>query len=101
MLGSQSLWFTAPGPDAPVINGLTGRQALPLEDWQILRPALIDRYPDLDMWMAAARQTAQRENLVFPEYRAFLVRHRHHLCHHRHNQQGHQLVLKPLSMPVF
>lgn len=68
VLGSQSLWFTAPGPDAPVINGLTGRQALPLEDWQILRPALIERYPDLDMWMAAARQTAQRENLVFPEY---------------------------------
>lgn len=67
-LGGPALWFTAPGPDAPVINGLPGRQALPLEDWQILRPALIDRYPDLDMWMAAARLTAERENLVFPEY---------------------------------
>ena len=68
VLGSQSLWFTAPGLDAPVINGLNGRQALPLEDWRTLRPALIERYPDLDVWMDAARQTADRENQVFPEY---------------------------------
>jgi len=68
VLGGPALWFTAPGPDAPVINGLPGRQALPLEDWQILRPALIDRYPDLDVWMDAARRTAERESQVFPEY---------------------------------
>lgn len=68
VLGSQSLWFTAPGLNAPVINGLSGRQALKLEDWRILRPALIERYPDLDVWMESARRTAQRENQAFPDY---------------------------------
>jgi hypothetical protein len=65
-LAGPGLWFTAPGSEPPVINGITGRQARPLDDWQALRAGLIDRYPDLDMWMGAIRQTAGEQGLPFP-----------------------------------
>lgn len=65
-LSAGNLWFTAPGPDAPVINGVWGRQPQPMESWQALRPALIDQYPNLDQWMEAARMRAEVESLVFP-----------------------------------
>ena len=65
-LAGPGMWFTAPGSEPPVINGIAGRQVLPLEDWQILRSGLIDRYPDLDLWMGAVRQTAGEQGLPFP-----------------------------------
>lgn len=67
-LSAGNLWFTAPGPDAPVINGVWGRQPQPMESWQTLRPGLIDKYPDLDQWMEAARIRAEVENLTFPVF---------------------------------
>lgn len=67
-LSAGNLWFTAPGPDAPVINGVWGRQPQPMETWQTLRPALIDRYPDLDLWMETAGTRAEAEHLVFPTF---------------------------------
>lgn len=66
-LAGPGLWFTAPGQEPPVINGIAGRQPLPIDAWQMLRPALIERYPDLDLWMDAAMRRAKAENLVFPE----------------------------------
>jgi len=65
-LAGPGLWFTAPGSEPPVINGIRGRQVRPLEDWQILRSGLIDRYPDLDLWMGAFQQTAREQGLPFP-----------------------------------
>lgn len=69
-LTEGNLWFTAPGDEPPVINGITGREAQPMEVWQALRPELIQRYPNLDNWMQAAEQRATEENLVFPDYLA-------------------------------
>ncbi|GAP13720.1 hypothetical protein LARV_01475 [Longilinea arvoryzae] len=69
-LEAGNLWFTAPGADAPVINGIQGRQAQPMEVWQALRPELIDKYPNLDKWMRAARQRAGQEDLAFPDFLA-------------------------------
>lgn len=69
-LTAGNLWFTAPGEEPPVINGITGREAQPMEVWQALRPELIQRYPNLDDWMQAARQRAGEENLVFPDFLA-------------------------------
>ena len=69
-LEAGNLWFTAPGADAPVINGVTGREAQPMEVWQALRPELIDKYPNLDNWMEAARQRAGAEDLAFPDFLA-------------------------------
>lgn len=65
-LEGPGLWFTAPGSEPPVINGVVGRQVLPLEDWPALRAGLIERYPDLDLWMGAIRQTAGEQGLPFP-----------------------------------
>ncbi len=69
-LEAGNLWFSAPGAEAPVINGVTGREAQPMEVWQALRPELIDKYPNLDIWMEAARQRAGSEDLVFPDFLA-------------------------------
>lgn len=69
-LAAGNLWFTAPGEEPPVINGITGREAQPMEVWQALRPELIQRYPNLDDWMQAAEQRAGEENLVFPDFLA-------------------------------
>lgn len=69
-LTAGNLWFTAPGEEPPVINGITGREAQPMEVWQALRPELIQRYPNLDDWMQAAKQRAGREDLVFPDFLA-------------------------------
>jgi hypothetical protein len=70
VLTGGNLWFTAPGEEAPVINGVTGRQSHPMETWQALRPGLIEKYPGLDTWMETARVRAEEENLSFPEFLA-------------------------------
>lgn len=67
-LKEGSVWWTAPGRQAPDIAGISGRQPQPLEIWEAMRPELIERYPQLDMWMEAARQRAEIEDLPFPEY---------------------------------
>lgn len=69
-LTAGNLWFTAPGDQPPVINGISGREAQPMEVWQALRPELIQRYPNLDDWMHAAEMRANNENLVFPQFLA-------------------------------
>lgn len=69
-LTAGNLWFTAPGDEPPVINGISGREAQPMEVWQALRPELIQRYPHLDDWMLAAEQRADAEDLIFPEFLA-------------------------------
>lgn len=63
-----NLWFTAPGREAPNINGIEGRQSQPLEVWQAMRPALIDKYPNLNEWMESAKEKANKEDLVFPDF---------------------------------
>ena len=63
-----NLWFTAPGAQAPNIGGVQGRQPQPLEVWQALRPALIERYPQLNDWMDSAKDKADREDLIFPDF---------------------------------
>ncbi len=69
-LAAGNLWFTSPGEDAPVINGIQGREAQPMEVWQALRPELIAKYPHLDTWMESAKQKAGVENLAFPDFLA-------------------------------
>lgn len=69
-LDAGSLWFTAPGAEPPVIAGISGREPQPMEVWGALRPALIEKYPNLDVWMESASQKASRENLAFPNFLA-------------------------------
>jgi len=67
VLDQGSLWFSQPGGEPPNINGIDGRLDQPMEVWEALRPALIDRYPNLDRWMQSAQDQAQVNNQPFPE----------------------------------
>ncbi len=69
-LEAGNLWFTAPGTETPVIDGISGREPQPMEVWGALRPALIEKYPNLDVWMESASQKASQENLAFPNFLA-------------------------------
>lgn len=69
-LEAGNLWFTAPGIEPPEIAGISGREPQPMEVWGALRPALIEKYPNLDIWMESAKQKASQENLAFPDFLA-------------------------------
>ncbi|MEM5776383.1 MAG: hypothetical protein AAGU05_15375, partial [Anaerolineaceae bacterium] len=64
---AAGLWFTRPGPDAPVINGIEGRRVLPLDVWPVLRMGLIDRYPMLYVWMRSVSQVPGIDGVAFPD----------------------------------
>ncbi len=66
-LVGPGLWFTRPGADAPMINGIRGREPQPLEVWPVLRQGLIERYPMLDQWMRTAREMPGVPGANFPE----------------------------------
>jgi hypothetical protein len=66
-IGAGSLWFTSPGADAPFIGGIEGRQPQPMEVWEGLRSELINKYPDLDLWIRSARDRAKLQKLNFPD----------------------------------
>jgi len=63
-----NLWFSSPGDEAPIIGGISGREMIPMEAWAALRPELIQKYPQLDLWMQAADDQANRGKLNFYEY---------------------------------
>ncbi len=70
ILEQGQLWFTAPGEEAPSIAGIYGREPQPMEVWSVLRPALIEKYPNLDVWMQSAKDIAYYQDLTFPDFLA-------------------------------
>lgn len=64
-VGAGSLWFTSPGDNPPIINGIRGRTVQPMNVWEALRPVLIQKYPNIDLWMNTASKQARTSNLRF------------------------------------
>jgi hypothetical protein len=64
-VGEGNLWFTSPGANPPTINGIQGRTIQPISVWEALRPELIQKYPNIDLWMNTAAKQAKTSSLHF------------------------------------
>lgn len=69
-IGDNTMWFTSPGEFAPEINGVSAREAVPLEAWEAIKTDLLRINPNVSKWMVSANKLSIQRRLIFPQYLA-------------------------------